>query len=325
MEKKIFRVLKKKGIFFTFIAVTLIAAILIIFKPGQEILINKDASSTKTRITKINDYIIDLKESYFESVLRISSHKAILAMISYMESNDQFFASVQDIFPELVLEGKINGIPQIIMDENTIKDFLDGMVIASKNVLNVNSEFSVNSVKIYEIKPWYVQLEMDISFNVSSESSIWNVENFIVSTELSILRFEDPYYLLNTNGAYRNIITKTNTSFNEWNVQKVKDHIRNGTYVHFTDKKSPSFLMRFENNIVGSDCCGIESIVNPNRLSVSNQMESYTDYLFFEHTFQGQCSELYKNPDLESEFPNVKFDFEHLSQYKITSGSSSVC
>ena len=323
--------MNKKGIFFTFIAVTIVAALIIIFTPsGSVVSIGADMPVVKTRVNTVNDFVLDLENSYFESILKVSSHKAILALISYVAdtSNEPFddLDKLQEVFSDVVLNGKILGATQPIMDGNTINDWLGNMVDISKDTLNVDSVFEVNSVEISQLRPWFVELTLDISFSVTSETASWNVSNFIVNTELSIQNFNDPYYLANTDGDYENKINKTDTEYDEWDVEKVKEHIKHGTYVHFPNSQAPNFLMRFTDSISPSSCCGIESLVNPNILeglpppATSNVDLSYADYLFFPSWDEPpSCDDvvLSTEDDIDSEFPDIKFDILHLSLYKL--------
>ena len=266
--------LNKKGIFFTFISVTLMAALIIIFTPSAAVNIGADAPVVKTRVTTVNNFVYALENSYFESILKVSSHKAIQTLIVYVNANG-FLADLSEVkskFSEVVINGTINKIPQPEMIiGNTIKNWTGRIANVSKNTLNINSEFTVNEVNISQSRPWLVDLRMNISFLVSSETASWNISGFIVNAELSIEGFNDPYYFVKSGGTYINDINKTNTTFDKWDVAHVRYHLGNATYVHFENSEAPSFLQRFTNDFSDTsqkECCGIESLVNPNRIAV---------------------------------------------------------
>ena len=82
--------------------------------------------------------------------------------------------------------------------------------------------------------------------------------------------------------------------------------------------KSEGVLMRFTNAITNSSCCGIESMVNPNKVNPSDQIESYADYHFWSHKFANNCTQLYNITGLWDEFRYFKLDFEHVARYNIT-------
>ena len=83
--------------------------------------------------------------------------------------------------------------------------------------------------------------------------------------------------------------------------------------------------MRFTNTTAASNCCGIESLVDPNKISPSDQRESYADYLFWTHVYNSQCPLLYNitNPStgegLWDEFRYFKLELDHVVKYNITS------
>jgi hypothetical protein len=185
----------------------------------------------------------------------------------------------------------------------------------------------VNGVSITQVRPWFIDLTLNVSFSVNSETSSWNISNFIVNTELSNQNFSDPYYTVNTNGAYVSRINRTHVAFDEWDIEKVKDHIRSGTYTYYAN--APSFLMRFTDDLSVSTCCGIESLVNPNKLSGlginPDEDVSYADYLFWSTTAGCEDLNLYTVNDISTEFPNIKFDFDHLFLYNLTKDSQQIC
>lgn len=309
----------KKGIFFTFIAITIVAALLIFYTPIETFNIGTDAFFVKTRVETINGFVEDLENSYFDDILKISSKKGILALISFME-DEGFYADIQSRYSEVVLSGTINGQTITSMQGNTVNDWLSRMVNISKNSLNINTNFTVNRVEIYQIRPWFVELKLNVSFTLISETSSWNVTNYISNSELSIENFQDPYYFLNTNGNFLSTINRSNVTPSQWNLEKVKDHIRQTTYTHFPNSQAPNFLMRFTNTSINSSCCGIESLANPPNLNLPDQVESYSDFLLFNHSYQNKCSELFNitESSFKSEFPHFKIDFDHLILYNIS-------
>ena len=90
--------------------------------------------------------------------------------------------------------------------------------------------------------------------------------------------------------------------------------------------------MRFTNTIIPSECCGIEALVNPNKLAAPDTTESYVDYLFWTSAYSSKCIELYNitYPDgkppytggLWDEFPYFKIDFTNLVNYNISSNDA---
>jgi hypothetical protein len=318
--------LGKKGMFLTFIAISLIAALIVIFTPS-DINLSKNLQATKTRVSNVNEYVSDLESVYLERTLQATGRKTLISLIGHVKDNGFFDNAVkfENAFSDVLLTGKYNGNNIGVMDENTYNDWLNQIVITAKSTFNVDTTLTVNSIEIDQTRPWFVDVEADITFLVSSETASWN-KNVLIETEISVENFDDPYYLVNTEGSYINKITKSDTKFDQWDVDKVIDFIGNGDYTHFEDGQAPSFLMRFYNDISASSCCGIESLVNPNNPSISNKDVSYVDYLYWSSV--ENCANppytLLRVDKIHTEFPNFKFDLNHLAKYKL-SADEQIC
>ncbi|MBS3095896.1 hypothetical protein J4480_00480 [Candidatus Woesearchaeota archaeon] len=315
--------LKNKGIFFTFIAITIMTLFVIVFTPQAEISVQKDMQATGARISSIDDYVDDLETRYFETVLRATTYKAILSLIYYMNSTGSFIPDIDSAFSEVMLKGTINNVPidsitnKKIMDNNTLTNWSSRITEAAKDTLNVNTTIKITNVTVFQTKPWNIDSSLTINFTVQSNVAEWRKTSAITAT-ISLEGLHDPYYLVNTNKAYTNRIKKSSVEFNQWNIAKTREHLRNGTYVYWQSPEAPSFLMRFTNTMTNSSCCGIESLVNPNMISPSDQRESYVDYLFWTHKFQNNCAQLYNITGLWDEFKYFKMDINHIVKYNIT-------
>ena len=314
---------KKNGIFFTFIAITIMAVLILVFKPQADISLQKDTQAIRTRISTIDNYVDDLENSYFETILRAATHKTILSLIFYINSTGSYLTNLDSAFSEVILTGKINGVPidtitgKKIMENNTLADWSNRIIEAAKDTLSVNTTINVNNVSVFQTKPWNIESRLSVNLTIKSNAAQWS-KGAIITASISIEGLHDPYYLVNTNKQYTNQIKKSTVEFNQWNIAKVREHLRNGTYAHWENSDAPSFLMRFNNTIANSSCCGIGALVNPNKISPSDQRESYTDYLFWSHQFTNNCTQLYNITGLWDEFRYFKLDFKHITLYNIT-------
>ena len=106
----------------------------------------------------------------------------------------------------------------------------------------------------------------------------------------------------------------------EWHIENVTNHIKHGTYVHWENSDAPSFLMRFYDDMSASDCCGIESLVNPD--NVPSKDTVYVDYLYWSTPSDCAGQNLYTAYGIDSE---VKFDSGHLSLYNRTVDAQQIC
>ncbi len=326
-KKKHFFGITKKGIFFTFISITVMAVFIIVFSPQAGISLQKDSQSIKTRVSTIDNYVDDLENRYFETVLRTTTFKTVLSLVFYINSTGSYLANLDSAFSEVMITGKINNVPidsitgKKIMENSTLADWNSRIIAAAKDTLNVNTTIIINNVSASQTKPWEIDSRLSVNFTVLSNVAEWKKSAAITATT-GIAGFHDPYYLVNTNKAYTNQIKKSTVEFNKWDIAKVREHLRNGSYMYWQNSNAPSFLMRFTNTISPSDCCGIESFVNPNRISPSDQIDSYMDYLLWTNKFANNCTQLYNITGLWDEFRYFKLDFEHLVRYNITSADA---
>ena len=322
MNRKI--IWRKKGIFFTFIAITIIAIYILVFTPRADISLQKDTTAIKKRISSVDNYVSDLQNRYFEAVLKANSYKTMLSLIFYMNSTKSYIKNFDAAFYEVSLNGTIGNVPidsitgKKIMENNTLSNWTNRIINTSRDTLNVNTTITINNVSISQTKPWLLESRASINFTIKSNVAEWK-KSAIVTTTISIEGLYDPAYLVNTNGLYANQIKKSSVEFNQWNLTRVREHLRNGTYVHWESSDAPSFLMRSVNDTTNSSCCGIESLANPNKLVPSDQIDSYADYLLWNHTYNTRCSGLYNVTGLWDEFRFFKLDLDHVARYNITS------
>ena len=338
--------LGKKGIFLTFISIAIIAAIIIIFTPA-DISLEEDIS-IRTRVSNVNNYVLDLENVYFDRTLQSSGIKTVLALIRYMTEetirtgSEVYLSDFQADFTEVLLDGKIGGTfiddiidplglePDIIKG-NTFNDWLTYIDTSADSAYNVDSNFIVNSITVTQTRPWFLDVEADITFSVTSETASWN-KNVIINSEINIENFNDPYYLVKTSGSYANKIRKSATLFNEWDVSRVADFIRDGMYTHFEGSNAPNFIGKFTNDLTGSNCCGIESFVNPNNPAVSTLNVGYEDYEYWSTTPDCDADPPYLDlylvtglSGLSDEFPGLKVNFDSRVAYNLIADTTQTC
>jgi len=332
------RQLGKKGMFLTFISIAILAGFIIIFTPS-DINLMKNIPVIKTRVSNVDEYVLDLENVYLERTLQATGRKTLIGLIEYMKVNG-FFNDAEEfesIFSEVLLNGTIGKIPldeiidpfdnePDIMTGNTYNDWLDRIKSTAQQTLNVDTTFNTiqaADILVYQINPWFVNVDANILFTVSTvEGTASWTKDFTITTEIEVENFDDPYYLVNTQGSYVNRINKTNTRFDEWNVEKVNDFITNGNYTHFINSDAPSFLMRFYDDMSASPCCGIESFVNPIHPAISDRDVSYVDHRYWSTTPSCPNTNLYTVAGLDSEF---KLDFSHIIKYNLFSAASLKC
>ena len=81
----------KRGIFFTFIAIAIMALFLLVFTPQADISLQKDTKGLSTRITAIDNYINELQNGYIKIALKATTHKTMLSLAYYVNQTNFFF------------------------------------------------------------------------------------------------------------------------------------------------------------------------------------------------------------------------------------------
>ena len=339
---------QKKGFFFTFIAITIMAVSIILFTPQSGISLERNEQAVKQRISSIDNYVGDLSNVYFENVLRAASYKGMLSLIYYIDAKRDFIpqSEFDRIVSQVVLNGTIS--EPIGSENNVIIDSITGRKImennsllnwsrkineTSKETLNVDSKVTVLGLSVSQKTPWNIESTINVSLLVMAEdiSARWE-KNLTISANISIEGFLDPYYIVRTNGIYKPTINKSNVKFNQWNINRVIAHIDNGNYTHWEDSKAPDFLMRFTGVFSASKCCGIESFVNPAKLAPSDKDKNkvYVDYLFWDLASNPKCPtpigsepQLYSISDIMPQMSGFKLDIENVNKYKILDHASA--
>ncbi len=317
----------KKGVFFTFIAILLVMVLMMVFNPQTETSFDKDFPSLKTRVSKIDNFITEFEAVYLERILQSATYKALISLTYYMDQRDSFLTDLQGDFKEVVLFGTIEGGTKIdditgedIMKNSTLLNWTDKIKAIAKDNLNIDMNITVTDVSINQSTPWLVDVMLSLDYTVSSETAFWRRENVLIKTKLGTGNLYDPLYYVNTDGVYEKKVVQTNIRLGEWNATALKQFIRNDTYFRWQGTNASSFLMRFTNTFEPSQCCGIESVVNPNNIAPSDVIESYVDYHFWNDTYEDQCEKLYNITEIWDEFDGFKLDFDYTIKYNVTGG-----
>jgi len=169
------------------------------------------------------------------------------------------------------------------MKDSTFTDWAN-KISAEADKVDIKLNFTINDVKINHTDPWTVSVGLNISFDIRDKrnTSYWIRDTYLTNS-ISIIGFEDPLYIVNSNGRITNVIVKSNiTQFVVGgNVQSLLKHANNSWYIAHDD--SPSFLMRFEGNL-GNSTYGIESLVNLDKFQAQGlalKDRSIVDNIYF--------------------------------------------
>ena len=316
----------KKGVFFTFMALVIISVLILIFSSDDYITSKNKIPVIKSRVQTADSYLRSLETSYLKASLYTSSYNALNSINLYINQTGSLDneSVLNATFKEVMLNGSINGKNLTeyginLMEENTFIYRIEDIKETSQNVLHITTSFDKSGINtaIFQSNdtgPWQIGVNLTMNFSVDADVAVWN-KTKTFSVIISILGFDDPLYLANTN--YFHPIKETPFNESEWNFNALEYHIANQTYKK--DKKAPSFLMRFYNGTSKSLCCGIESMINET-LCNSVTDKSYVDYCFWSN----ECN---PGTDYGGNLHNItgittltypfKLDEYHIEQYNV--------
>jgi len=272
----------KKGIFFTIIAITLLSFFLISF---SFYFIIQDRSAINRRITTLNNFVFSLEEDISRQGY-ISGYRAILSLEDYITSTGSFLEDAEDSIRETILNGTIKNETLNLMEGYKLPE-LNSRISEFGNKMNLIVNYSLKNISVTQDDPWNINIEMEIQIFVKDKSDLasWNKTERI-SSVIEIINFEDPFYIINTNGLIVNKIIQTpyEPFVSEKNISNLLLHVNNSYYI--ASPLAPSFLDRLEGK-TGANANGIESLVYLPDLSSQGLIiheKSVVDYIYFSNS-----------------------------------------
>jgi len=272
----------KKGLFYTTAAIILTLTIMITFSALSSFHLNERMGVIETRIETVNFFIKDVEKD-MNNGLYIASFRTLLAFNQYITSNGLFLDNVNYRFSELFLNGTIYSQPVNLTKDSTFTDWAN-KITARADKANILFNYKINSVKLSQSNPWAADIELNLSLDIRDKknTSYWLREKNL-KTSISLIDFEDPLYIVNSQGRLTNTIATSNlTNFVvDKNVQNLMLHMNKSNYISHND--SPSYLMRLEGNLSNSTY-GIESLVNVAKFQDQGFVakdRSIVDFIYF--------------------------------------------
>jgi len=251
----------KKAMFFTLLAIAMLSLFLITYSSYSII---KDRSAIDKRISTMNNFVFSLEEDMSRQIY-ISTYRAILGIENYITSEGEFITDSKTTIEEALLNGTINEISIDLMEDYRLKDW-SSRVSEISGKMNLLVNYSLKEISVSQEDPWNVKVETKIDFFIRDKAGLasWNRTSIII-TKVEITGFEDPLYLIKTNGKITNKVDKTiyQPFTDEDDVSNLTLHVNDSYYI--ASSSAPSFLDRLEGNIVANSN-GIESLVNLEKL-----------------------------------------------------------
>ena len=274
--------MSKKAIFYTTAAIALTTVIFVTYSAYSAYRLSDRMDVIQIRIETVNFFIKDV-ENDMSNGAYIAGFRTLLSLNQFITTNGTFIDNLNERFKESFLNGTINQQPFSLMEDSTFTDWAD-KISAEASKVDIKFNFTINDIKLNQTDPWTVSIGLNLSLDVRDKrnTSYWIRDRYL-TTKIDIIGFEDPLYIVNSNGRVTNAIIQSNiTNFVvAGKVDNLLIHTNNSWYVAHND--SPSFLMRLEGNL-GNSTYGIESLVNLaefQQQGLALKDRSIVDYIYF--------------------------------------------
>ena len=274
--------IKKRGIFYTTAAIALTIVIIITYSAYSSYRLSDKMEVIATRIETVNFFIKDVERDLNNGIY-IAGFRSLLSLNQFIANNGTFLDNVNDRFKESFLNGTIKQQPLSLMKDSTFTDWANKISVEA-NKVDIKFNFIINDVKLNQTDPWNVDIGLNISLDIRDKrnTSYWIRERHLTQ-RISIIGFEDPFYVVYSRGRVTSTITQTN--FTQFVVNGKADnlikHMNNSYYLAHDD--APNFLMRLQGDM-GNSSFGIESLVNLEEFQkqgLAIKDRSAVDYIYF--------------------------------------------
>lgn len=174
----------KKGIFFTFMSILLVIALMLAFSSDVYITSKNRIPVVKSRIKTADNYLKSLEGAYLKRALYVSSYSAMESLTSYINQTTGLLINEAELnikFKEAVLNGTIDGSSLDNMQDNTFIYRLEEMEEMSQDALHIETSFNKGYENIDTIifqdettVPWQVAVNLTLDFSINAEIALWN-------------------------------------------------------------------------------------------------------------------------------------------------------
>ena len=301
----------KRGVFFTTIVIIILALFYMSFTfyPKTE-----ERKNVRERIITMNNFVFSIEEDMSRQIY-ISGHRAILSIESYILDQGNYIPDAEGALNEALINGTIYSQNMSLMEGYKLEVWKK-RVTDLGDKLNLEVNYTILNVTIEQDNPWDVKISTTINISIEDKGKLasWKKVSIIIS-RVKVEGFEDPLYLINSNGLISNVIKKTKYSafVSGSDISNLSAHTTNSYYI--ASSSAPSFIDRLEGKLT-SNQQGIESLIDVAQFSgqgVSPKDKSVVDYIYFSTNNPSSCT--VTPPGMPSWF---KLDDSHLSTYQVS-------
>ena len=276
----------KKGVFFTLLVLLILTLFLISFVFVSEF---QKRKVVQKRIETMNSFLFTVEED-LQRKMFISGFRTIFLLNKHIVESGSFISSSNESFQEAFFNGTIEGTTNVeiqqLMEGITFSEVETSLNEIARDI-NVELNLSSPSLEVMQDNPWSIKLVLKTNLSLRDKSDLasWNRREEI-SADIPIIGFEDPLYILNTNGSFPNAINQTPYSIID--DSNIEDHATNSYYINSTT--APSFIDRLEGNKLSESQQGIESLVSVTDLPIQYQKsKSIVDHVYFSLNNPSAC------------------------------------
>lgn len=278
--------MKKKSMFYISAAIALTIVVFVTYSAYTSYKLTERMDTIERRIETVNSFIKDVEKDLDKGIY-IAGFRTLLGFNQFISTNGSYISDVREKFKESFLNGTINQVRLSLMDDSTFTDWANKIRLQSDKI-DIKFDFTIDGVALDQSDPWSVDIMVNLTLDIRDKrnTSSWSRSRQLAK-KISVIGFEDPLYVIGSNGRVTNPIIKSNiTSFViNGNVQNLMKHANNSYYMAHSD--SPSFLMRLEGSL-GNSTYGIESLVNLEKFQqqgVPIKDRSVVDSVYFGNKF----------------------------------------
>jgi len=333
IKMKLFK--QKKGIFYTIMGIIMLILIVQLLTPRTQITLgDQELTVSFQRIRSMNLLVQTIKLHVVPDLVKISFYKSLQLMNKKINCTNEPYHDVSSIIKDVnssIVKGiilKTQGCGPYHNPYNMTSMFSNLTYLANESVLNLTHLF-LNITDVFQNAStgnYNIGLNYTLKFDLLSEDSYWNVTQNS-SVIISLLNLYDPLDILNkgtipyqkkiiystTQVAYYGLALSDGTLYmqceNNW--KYVDCFINQMNFSRYDyNSKSPDYIARLLNDTSNeSNCCGLESLVNPimyyNKKSGGCPPEdrSFLDKCLIDPSLKGCGGQLY---DISSQKPCSK-------------------
>ena len=161
---------------------------------------------------------------------------------------------------------------------------IQNLLNARASEINADGSLINPVLTVTQEDPWSVKVNLTAELTIHDKTNLalWN-KTLTTLSYISIENFEDPVYVLKTNGKVTNKINKTiyGVFVSGTDVTNLTSHLENSYYI--ASPLAPSFLYRLQGNMSASEN-GIESLVYLPKLlqqGITPKDKTDVDYIYF--------------------------------------------